>query len=219
MKFFKVIAKHLLLFAFISITTLFVAVGAVTYYVLNHIHDESDNNHNLHEVMKIGESYVAELDSFAGLEKVLQNKTMPPFCKTLCNPSSISQEMLLNQRTPYLTEFYNATGSKAFQDPMFRFKIWQMNSVSRAVPVSVREILKDVLNKETLTTKNKVLLALQVETVLLTNLPSMPSRMDAFLADSERQNQARTWIKACQMGGNSKKIMAECEAEFRPVIK
>ncbi len=219
MKVCKIIAKHLLLFAVISTITLFLAVGGVTYYVLNHIHDENDDNHNLHEVMKIGEGYVEELESFAGLEKVLQNKTMPPFCKTICNPTSISPELLLNERTPYLTEFYNSTGTKALQDPMFRFKIWQMNSVSRAIPVPVREILKDVLNKEALASKNKVLLALQVETVLLTNLPSIQSRLDAYKADSERQNLARNWIKACQMGGNSKKIIAECEAEFRPVVK
>jgi hypothetical protein len=214
MKILKFVAKYTLIFAVVSIVTVFAAVGGATYYVLNHIHEENENNHNLHEVMKIGESYIDELQSFEGLQKMLQNKKMPPFCKTICNPSSLNQDMLLNERTPYLTQFYKASGTQALQDPMFRFKLEQMGSVSKAVPDSVRGLLKDVLNKDATNSKNKVLLALQVETALLTELPTLSDRLESFKTDSDRLNLARTWIKACQSGANSKKIMTECQAEF-----
>lgn len=219
MKIVKVIAKHLLVFAIIAVVTVFAAVGGATYYVLNHIHAETEQNQNLKEVMKIGEGYVLELESFANLQRMLQNKKMPPFCKTICNPSSISQELLLNERTPYLTEFYKESGARALQDPMFRFKLEQMDSVSKAVPESLRALLKDALNKNTLAAKNKALFALQVEAALLANLPSFPDRLESFKADSQRLNLARTWIKACQMGANTKKIMADCEAEFATAAK
>ncbi|UYL09087.1 hypothetical protein B9G69_000665 [Bdellovibrio sp. SKB1291214] len=214
MKLFKFLAKYTLIFAVVSIVTVFTAIGGATYYVLNHIHEENENNHNLHEVMKIGEGYIDELQSFEGLQKMLQNKKMPPFCKTICNPSSLNQDMLLTERTQYLTQFYKATGPQALQDPLFRFKLEQMGSVAKAVPDSVRGVIKDVLDKDGIKSKNKVLLALKVETTLLTELPTLSERLESFKADSERLDLARTWIKACQSGANSKKIMTECQAEF-----
>ncbi|WP_413558596.1 hypothetical protein [Bdellovibrio sp. HCB209] len=214
MKVFKFIAKYALIFIVVSVITVLAAIGGVAYYALNNLHTEAKTNQNLVDVMKIGENYVAELESFENLQRQLQNKKMPPFCKTLCNPTELDQDALLNERTPYLTQFYKASGHRALQDPMFRFKLEQMSSVSRAVPPSVRDLMKDILNPQTFESQNKALLAIKVETALLMNLPSAQSRLDSFKSDNDKLSMARDWIKACQKGANSKKITADCEAEF-----
>ncbi|WP_413585261.1 hypothetical protein [Bdellovibrio sp. HCB274] len=214
MKVLKVAAKYTAIFIAVSIVTTLTAVGGVTYYVLNNLHEEQKQNHNLQEVMKIGEGYVLELESFNSLKQILENKNMPPFCKTLCNPSELDQDQLINERTAYLTTFYKTAGNRALKDPRFRFKLWQMSVASKVVPDSVRDLLKDILNKDTLSNKNKVLLTLQVESTLLTQLPTISQRLESFKAENDRLELARSWIKACQNGANAKKIISDCEAEF-----
>jgi len=213
MKFLNFLLKYSIVFLVTFGVTCLLGLGVASYYVINHLQAAPKNSdHNLTAVLKIGEGYIQELDAFDAIYKGLQDKQMPPLCSTLCNPVSISQNQLIDERTPYLASYYQTNGTKSFKDPLFRFKLEQMSLVSKTIPGSLREVVIDILKDDS--HQNKLLLALRLEKSILGTLPSWPERLQSYREGSNRLTLVRAWIKACQIGGNSKKISQDCRTEF-----
>lgn len=213
MKFLRFLVKYSILFIVTFCVTGLLGLGIASYYVINHLQAApKTSDHNLTAVLKIGEGYIQELEKFDSMYKDLQSKQMPPLCSTICNPVAISQNQLIEERTPYLESYYKNNGAKSFKDPLFRFKLEQMSLVSKVVPIPLREVMTDILKDHA--EQNKIMLALRLESSVLSTLPSWPDRLHTYREESNRLTLVRAWIKACQMGGNIKKISQECRTEF-----
>lgn len=213
MKLLNFLLKYSIIFLITLGVTGLLGGGVASYYVINHLQAAPKNaDHNLAAFLKIGEGYIQELDAFDSIFKSLEDKQIPPLCTTLCNPVAISQNQLIEERTPYLASYYQTNGAKSFRDPLFRFKLEQMSLVSRTIPVSLREVVVDILKEDS--HQNKLLLALRLEKSILGTLPSLPERLQSYREGSNRLTLVRAWMKACQVGGNSKKIVQDCHTEF-----
>lgn len=213
MKLLNFLLKYSILFLVTLGVTGLLGLGVVSYYVINHLQAATKNSdHNLAAVLKIGEGYIQELDAFDSIYKSVQDKQMPPFCATLCNPVALSQNQLIEERTSYLASYYQTNGAKSFKDPLFRFKLEQMSLISKTIPGSLREVVVDILKDDS--HQNKLLLALRLEKSILGTLPSLPERFQSYREGSNRLTLVRAWMKACQVGRNSKKISQDCSTEF-----
>ena len=213
MKLLNFLLKYSIVFLVTLGVTCLLGLGVASYYIIDHLQGApKKSDHNLAAVLKIGEGYIQELNAFDSIYQSLQDKQMPPFCATLCNPVAISQNQLIEERTPYLASYYKANGAKSFKDPFFRFKLEQMSLVSKVIPGSLREVVVDILKDDS--HHNKLLLALRLEKSILVTLPSLPERLQSYREGSNRLTLVRAWMKACQVGGNSKKISQDCRTEF-----
>jgi hypothetical protein len=213
MKLFRFLVKYSILFIVTFCVTGLLGLGLASYYVISHLQEAPKNSdHNLAAVLKIGEGYIQELNTFDSMYKGFQNKQMPPLCSTICNPVAINQSQLIEERTPYLESYYKNNGAKSFKDPLFRFKLEQMSLVSKVVPMPLREVVTDILKDHS--EQNKILLALRLETSVLSTLPSLSERLQIYREESNRLTLVRAWMKACQVSGNIKKISQECRTEF-----
>ncbi|MFM6930207.1 MAG: hypothetical protein ACKOX6_17175 [Bdellovibrio sp.] len=213
MKALRFLLKYSVLFLVTFGVTCLLSLGVASYYVVNHIQSAPRNSdYNLTAVLKIGEGYIQELNTFDSIYKGLQDKKMPPFCTTLCGPAAISQSQLIQERTPYLASYYQTNGTKSFKDPLFRFKLEQMLLISKTIPDSLREVVMDILKQNS--EQNKLLLALRLEKSILSTLPSWPERLQSYREGSNRLTLVRAWMKACQARGTPQKISQECRTEF-----
>ncbi|MBO9665759.1 MAG: hypothetical protein J7501_02980 [Bdellovibrio sp.] len=188
------------------------ALSVASYYGISQLHEQMPKDHNLGAVAKISEGYLKELETFDSLFAQVQGKKMPALCSTICNPVGLDQEELINGKTDYLESYYKETGNKAFKDPLFRFKLEQMSLVSRTLPPSVRSVVNDILKEEGRDQRNKLWLAVRLETSVLMSLPGLSSRLQTFKEHSEQLEQLRTMIKACHTGTSPKKISSQCES-------
>ncbi|WP_413575797.1 hypothetical protein ACLVWU_15625 [Bdellovibrio sp. HCB290] len=213
-KYLRFWLKYSAIFLSTFCLTVFIAIGIVAYLGIDHFHQQAPNDPNLNEVAKISEGYLEEIGTFEELFAQIQGKKLPPFCSTICNPVGLDQDELINGKTDYLVSYYKESGNRALKDPLFRFKLEQMSLVSRTLPSSMRTVMNDILKEDGRETKSKVWLALRLETAILVNLPSLPSRLNSFKEQTEQLEHFRTLIRACHTGGNPKKISSQCEARL-----
>lgn len=169
-------------------------------------------NPNVKEVVKISLTYEQELALVDRLVKDVQRHKVPDICTTLCNPVHLDLERLKEERSEYLSNYYQQQGRRALEDPMFLLKLEEMGFLSRMFPPSLRDLLRQInqLNLQPDNEKQKWLLAAQGQVTVYREIANLYSVKDSFSKDEKRIQKLRSLIKRCQQGDSPKKILSEC---------
>ena len=144
MRLFKITAKYLLIFLLVCLVTLLGGSTVLSYYTVQTLtqvaSNQTESEPNLSAVLKLTGSYLADLHSYEAFVKNINGQNWPAFCSIICNPSNFDKDKYLEERTPYLVEFYNQQKKQAPSDPDFRMKIAQMEFLRTAIPGSLRGV-------------------------------------------------------------------------------
>ena len=236
MRYLRTFLKLIIAFVLGALLATFVTLTAVSYYAVEHLtlatpltpakpasKKEADPeavpqdtwiNANILDVIRVGDQYASELNQFDELKTELSSHKSPRLCETICNGSSFDKDRMLEERTPYLRNYYRQNGAKALQDPTFQLKMRELSILSEMFPTSFRSVWRDVeQNRESQPRwPQKMAWSLRFEAAALAELPHLPEKWDELKKESDRIQSFRELIQSCQKGLRpAKELRAECE--------
>lgn len=220
MKWVRSLLKSLFFFALGAIVASFVGLTAISYYTVEHllaahkISPEPWLNANIIEVLRLGDQYTTELNEFDQLQTKIQSHPAPPLCEVICRGSSFDSTKMLEERTPYLKNFYQQNGEGSLNDPFFQLKLREVGFLSDIFSPSVRELWGDFEKNipSQAGPTQKLGWSLKFEVTALKELYRLSGRWDELKKESSRIQGYRDLIRRCQHGLRpAKDLRAECE--------
>ena len=243
MHFLKSLVKYLLFFMAGVIVAAFATATAVSFYAVDHLMavkpaekvsektkpksktkapvidedvppEDTYINSNIVEVLRMGDQYRAELSQFDELQSKIVSHKSPPLCDVLCSASSFDSERMLQERTPYLQEFYRQNGERSMRDPFFQLKLREVGFLSEIFPTSIRSLWHDVEQKRDTnpTLSQKLSWSLQFEMAALKELYRLSGKWDDLKKESDRIQGLRELIQSCQKGLRpAKDLRTDCQ--------
>lgn len=212
MRHFKISAKYALIFFLVCFVTLLGGSTVISYYTVQTLtqvaSNQTESEPNLSAVLKLTGTYLADLQSYEAFVKDINGQNWPAFCSVICNPSNFDKNKYLEERTPYLVEFYNQQKKQAPSDPNFRMKIAQMEFLRTAIPSSLRGVLNDILIP--VGNPSQTLLSLRLEGAVLRQLPSVRSLYKETRSQLRKLDELKEIANSCS-NGKRKDMIALCE--------
>jgi hypothetical protein len=176
--------------------------------------EDSLINSNILDVFRLGDQYTAELNQFDELTLKLGTHKAPKLCDVICNESTFDRGRMLDERTPYLLEFYKENAANSLKDPYFQLKLKEIGFLSEVFPSALRAVWLDVEEQRNTnpTFSQKLNWAFRFEVVALKELSKLYSRREVLLNETDRIQSWRDLISSCQKGLKpAKDLRAQCE--------
>lgn len=236
MRYLRTFLKLIIAFVLGALLATFVTLTAVSYYAVEHLtlatplapakptsKKETDPeavpedtwiNANILDVIRVGDQYASELNQFDELKTEISSHKSPPLCEIICSGSSFDKDRMLEERTPYMRNFYRQNGARALQDPTFQLKMRELSILSEMFPTSFRSVWMDVEKKREAnpTLTQKLSWSLKFEMAALSELPGLQNKWDELKKESDRIQGFRDIIQSCQKGLRpAKDLRAECD--------
>lgn len=220
LKFLKRLIKYFAFFCLGVVACFIAGFTVASNYAIEHIthlHDQKGTedyiNPNLIEISHIGNKYIEELDLFEKMSLKISTGSMPEFCPILCNSVYMDRERLKDEKTAYILEYFNSQGNRAFNDPLFRLKLKELNFVSQIFTVPLRSLFNDLKTLGPINNfSDKFIVTVQFETVVAKELLSLYWQRHSLKKELEQIKLLRKLLHSCQQGYPVKKIVSECKA-------
>lgn len=218
MNLLKVLFKILSLFLLAVIFSALVGTLALSFWLvtgLSKIRTEQSADPNLKALTQIGQKYIVEIHQFESVMLDIGKHQTPPLCSVVCNDSTWEAQRFLEQRGFYLKSFYGQHKADSLLDPQFRLKLLELDLISKVFPTSIRLWVNDLMEHPQIElTSHRFRFAMQLELLILKELPGIRNLFKNLKQDSLRLDTLRGLIHSCKMGIPRKKVMQECHAEF-----
>lgn len=238
MKLLRSILKYLFFFALGAVVATFAVLTTVSYYAVEHLtaahvaipaatsskkekaaettepSSEPWLNKNIVEVLRFGDQYASELNEFDNLKNKISSHKSPPLCEVICSTSSFDSQRMLEERTPYLQNFYQQNGERSLKDPWFQLKLREVGFLSTLFPSAMRELWVDFEKTHSTapTVSEKLSWSLKFEITALKELYRLSGSWESLKKESSRIQNYRELINSCQRGLRpAKDLRLECE--------
>lgn len=236
MKWVRSLLKSLFFFVLGAVVAAFAGITAVSYYAVEHLSaahavspepakkktpEDSEEalpdtwlNANIIEVLRLGDQYTVELNEFDQLQSQVKAQPSPPLCEVICGASSFDSTRMLEERTPYLKNFYQQNGERSLRDPFFQLKLREVGFLADIFSTSARELWVDFEKHQTpeASTAQKLSWSLKFEFAALKELYRLSGRWEELKKESSRIQSYRDLIRSCQQGLRpAKDLRSECE--------